>query len=157
MDAESEKLLASIIRNARLASLGTLRDGEPSVSMVPFVCAGDFSEFYIHVSRLAQHTMDMQKSRYVSLLIVETDDGRSDPQTLARVTIRGKAESMQVGEPGYTPVKSMYIARFPESEPLFKSNDFDLWRIVSKGGRYVAGYAKAYNLTPEALKKASEH
>lgn len=157
MDAESEKLLASIIRSARLASLGTLRDGEPSVSMVPFVCADDFSEFYIHISRLAQHTVDMHKSKYVSLLIVESDDGRSDPQTLARVTIRGKAECMQMGEPGYTPVKSRYIARFPQSEPRFDLNDFGLWRIVSKGGRYVAGYAKAYNLTPEALKKASQH
>ena len=62
-----------------------MRDEAPHVSMVVFVTAEDFSEFYIHVSRLAQHTLDMQKDKHMSLLIAETDDGRADPQTLTRV------------------------------------------------------------------------
>ena len=113
MDVQSEKLLAQIIRNTRVASLGTLRDESPLVSMGAFVSAQDFSAFYIFVSRLAQHTIDMQKDKRMCLLIAETDDGRADPQTLARVTIRGSAEMMEIGEPGYTPVKRQYIERFP--------------------------------------------
>jgi putative heme iron utilization protein len=123
--------------------------------MVAFVAARDFSAFYIHVSRLAQHTVDMQKDKRIALMIAETDDRRADPQTLARVSIRGTAEFMPAGEPGYTPVKSLYIDCFPESEPHFKLADFGLWRIIPKGGRYIAGFAKAYNLTAESLKKAS--
>ncbi len=155
MDTQSEKLLAHIIRNIRLASLGTLRDNTPFVSMVAFVPASDFSAFYIQVSRLAQHTTDMQKDKHVSLLISEVDDGRADPLTLARVSIRGVVELMPSGEPGYTPIKSTYLERFPESEPLFELGDFELWRILPKGGRYVAGLAKAYNITPDSLLKAS--
>ncbi|MEK6752768.1 MAG: pyridoxamine 5'-phosphate oxidase family protein [Chloroflexota bacterium] len=155
MDSQSEKLLAHIIRNTRLASLATLRDEAPQVSMVAYVTVDDFSAFYIHVSRLAQHTMDMQKNKRVSLLIAETDDGRADPQTLVRVSIRGSAEIIQNGEPGYTPIKDMYLARFPEAEQLFKLADFSFWRIKAKGGRFVAGFSKAYNITPEALKKVS--
>lgn len=155
MDAQSEKLLAHIIRNTRIASLATLRDDAPQVSMVAYVAVDDFSAFYIHVSRLAQHTMDMQKNKRVSFLIAETDDGRADPQTLVRVSIRGSAEMIQNGEPGYTPIKEMYLARFPEAGQLFKLVDFSFWRIKPKGGRFVAGFSKAYNITPEALKKAS--
>ncbi len=155
MDAQSEKLLAHIIRNTRVASLATLRDEKPHASMVAYVPVENFSAFYIHVSRLAQHTMDMLKDRNVSLLITETDDGRADPLTLARVSIRGTAEAIQNGEPGYTPIKDSYLARFPEAEQLFKLADFSFWRINPKGGRYVAGFSKAYNITPEALKKAS--
>jgi putative heme iron utilization protein len=157
MDVQSEKILAQIIRNTRIAALGTLRDAVPHVSMVAFVAAQDFSTFHIFVSRLAQHTMDLQKTKYMSLLITETDDGRDDPQTLARVSIRGSAELMQIGEPGYTPIKATYIERFPNSEPLFKLEDFGLWRIKPKGGRFVAGLAKAYNITPETLIKVSQH
>ncbi len=142
MDVQSEKLLAHLIRNTRIAALGTLRDEAPHVSMVAFVTVDDFSEFYIHVSRLAQHTMDMQKNKRISLLIAETDDGRVDPQTLARVSIRGTAVSMQNGEPGYTRIKNLYIERFPESEPLFKLADFGLWRIKPKGGRFIAELVK---------------
>ncbi len=155
MDAQSEKLLAHIIRNIRIASLATLRDEKPHASMVAYVPVENFSAFYIHVSRLAQHTMDMLKDKNVSLLITETDDGRADPQTLARVSVRGTAEAIQNGEPGYTPIKELYLARFPEAEQLFKLADFSFWRINPKGGRYVASFSKAYNITPEALKKAS--
>lgn len=155
MDAHSEKLLAHIIRATRIASLATLRNEAPHASMVAYAPVKDFSVFYIHVSRLAQHTMDMQKDKHVSLLIAETDDGRADPQTLARVSIRGNAELIQNGEPGYTPIKELYLARFPEAEQLFKLADFNFWRISPKGGRYVAGFSKAYNITPDALIKAS--
>ncbi len=155
MDVQSEKLLAQIIRNTRVASLGTLRDESPLVSMVAYVSAQDFSAFYIFVSRLAQHTIDMQKDKRMCLLIAETDDGRADPQTLARVTIRGSAEMMEIGEPGYTPVKRQYIERFPESAMLFNLEDFGMWRIKPKGGRYVAGLAKAFNITPETLVKVA--
>ena len=156
MDAQSEKLLVHILANVRIAALGTIRDEAPRVSMVAFVPAHDFSAYYVHVSRLAQHTVDMQKNKQVSLLIVEPDDGRSDPQTLARLSIRGAAEFMENGEPGYAPVKDMYIERFPASETLFKLEDFGLWRIKSKGARYVAGFSKAFNLTPEALQKIAQ-
>ena len=156
MDAQSEKLLVHILANVRIAALGTVQDEEPRVSMVAFVPAYDFSAFYVHVSRLAQHTVDMQKNKQVSLLIAEPDDGRTDPQTLARLSIRGAAEFMENGEPGYAPVKTMYIERFPASELLFKLADFGLWRIKPKGARYVAGFSKAFNLTPEALQKIAQ-
>jgi putative heme iron utilization protein len=156
MDVQSEKLLAHILRNTRVAALATLRNEMPVLAMVAYIAAGDFSAFYIHVSRLAQHTVDMQKNRRVSLLVAETDDGRPDPQTMARVSILGSAEMIQNGEPGYTPLKEQYLARFPESEPTFHLADFNFWRITPKGGRYVAGLSKAYNITLEALKKVSE-
>ncbi|MBL8100150.1 MAG: pyridoxamine 5'-phosphate oxidase family protein [Anaerolineales bacterium] len=156
MDAQSEKVLAQIIRGTRIATLGTVRDESPQVSMVAYIFADDFSAFHIFVSRLAQHTVDMQKNKEVSLLICETDDGRSDPQSLARVSIRGKAEQIQNGAPGYTLLKKQYLERFPESEQLFKLADFNFWRITPKGGRYVAGFAKAYNITAETLKQVSE-
>lgn len=156
MDTQSEKVLAQLIRNTRIASLATLRDEAPQVSMAAYICAADFSAFYIFVSRLAQHTVDMQKDNRVSLMICETDDNRVDPQTLARVSIRGKAEIIQPGEPGFTPLKEQYLARFPESAQLFNMSDFSFWRITPRGGRYVAGFAKAFNITAEALQQASE-
>ncbi|MCQ3935983.1 MAG: pyridoxamine 5'-phosphate oxidase [Chloroflexi bacterium] len=156
MDAQSEKVLAQLIRETRIATLGTLRDEAPQVAMVAYLVNDDFSAFYIHVSRLAQHTVDMQKDKRVSLLICETDDGRADPQTLARVSIRGVTESIQNGEPGYVRLKNAYLARFPESEKLFNLADFNFWRITPRGGRYVAGFAKAYNITAETLVKVSK-
>ena len=155
MDAASEKTLARIIRSTRVAALGTLHGGEPLVSMITFVAASDFTAFYTLVSKLAQHTIDMEKESRVSLMIREKDDDRDNPQMLARISIRGKAELFPQGEPGYAQAKRLYLKKFPLSESLFELKDFGMWKITPKGGRYVAGLAKAFNLTPDALKKVS--
>jgi len=156
VDPQSEKLLGQVIRQARTAVLGTWRDEAPLLSSLPFIAAEDFSMFYIFVSRLAQYTVDMHKDKHVGLLIAEADDGRADSQELVWVSIRGSAEQFAYGEPGYTPLKERYLERFPESEPLFKLDDFGFWRIRPKGGYYAAGSSKAFNITVETLQKVSE-
>ena len=60
MDAETRLLLGRLIRGERIAHLATLRDGAPMVSMTLYMPEQDFSAFYVHVSRLAWHTQDMQ-------------------------------------------------------------------------------------------------
>lgn len=155
MDQLSEQALARLIRSTRIAALGTLHDGEPNLAMVAYAFAKDFSAFYIHVSRLGKHTTDMEKDPRVSLLITETDDQRPDPQTLARLSLRGTAEMLPRTDPGYAQVKTIYLGRFPEAEQFFRLGDFNLWRIGLKGGRFVAGFGRAFNLAPEVLGKVS--
>jgi hypothetical protein len=156
MDTASEQQLARLIRTTRIAALGTLHKGQPNLAMVAYAFAGDFSAFYIYVSRLGKHTRDMEIDPHVSLLIAETDDGRPDPQTLARVSIQGTAETLPREAPDYSQVKTIYLNRFPESEQLFNLGDFNLWTITPTGGRFVAGFARAFNLVPEALVKVSK-
>jgi putative heme iron utilization protein len=155
MDQQSEQTLARLIRSTRVAALGTLHDGEPNLAMVAYALAEDFSAFYIHVSKLGRHTRDMENDPHVSLLITEADDQRTDPQTLARVSIQGTAAIVPRGEPDHARVRSLYLKRFPEAEQLFSLGDFNLWKITPKAGRFVAGFARAFNLVPEALKKVS--
>ena len=107
------------------------------------------------VHRLGKHTADMEANPRVSLLIAEADDGRADPQTLARVSIRGTAEIIPKTDQNYARVKNIYLQRFPEAEQLFSLGDFHLWKITPKGGRFVAGFARAFNIVPEALRKVS--
>ena len=155
MDTQSEQTLAYLIRSTRVAAQGTLHDGEPNLAMVAYAFAEDFSAFYIHVSKLGKHTTDMESDPRVSLLITEADDGRLDPQTLARVSLRGIAEMLPRSDPGYAPIKVAYLERFPEAEQLFSLGDFNLWEITPKGGRFVAGFGRAFNLVPDTLLKVS--
>ena len=155
MDAQSEQTLASLIRNTRITALGTLHDGAPNLAMVAFVTNDDFSAFYIHVSALGRHTRDMQSDPRVSLLIAQTDDGRADPQTLARLSLNGTAGILPRTDPHYARARHNYLSHFPEAEQLFSLGDFNLWRISPKSGRFVAGFAQAYNIVPETLVKVS--
>jgi heme iron utilization protein len=155
MDSESEHILARLLRTTRLAALGTIHNGEPNLAMMAVAVEDDFSAFYIHVSRLGKHTGDMEKDPHVSLLLAQADDGRADPQTLARLSLQGKAEPLPRNASDYPRVKNLYLKRFPESEKLFSFGDFNLWKITPTGGRFVAGFGKAFNIVPEALRKVA--
>ena len=151
MDPEASSLLAGLIRKERLAHLGTLRGGAPMVSMTLYLPERDFSAFYVHVSRLAWHTQDMLQDARVALSISETDDGRADPFTFARISIRG--ESVQLAG-NQEELKKIWLARFPEQAINFELADFSFWKIAPRDARFVAGFGRIHNLSAAELKSA---
>jgi heme iron utilization protein len=153
--AAASTLLASLIREERLAHLGTLRAGAPMVSMTLYMPARSFSAFYVHVSALAWHTQDLKGDGRCALSIAQTDDGRSDPFTLARVTIRGAAAQVQNQDPLAAGLRTDWLGRFPEQAINFELADFSFWRIAPADARFVAGFGRIYNLSADALKNAS--
>ena len=145
MDAESRRLLGDLIRKERVAHLATLRGGAPMVSMTLYMPEPDFSAFYVHVSRLAWHTQDMQHDARVALSISETDDRRADPFTLMRVSIRGEAAQLSGGP------KEAWLARFPAQAINFELADFSFWKITPRDARFVAGFGRIHNLSAAEL------
>jgi len=157
MDIPTLERLAQLIAGHRIGALGTLRDGAPFVSMIAYATARDFSRFYIHASRLAYHTQDFLKDSRVSFLITETDRSGVDPQTLARLTIRGRVEAIPENDPESASAREAYLKRFPESALTFGLGDFALYSIRPESGRFVAGFGQTFICTAEDLRRASVH
>ena len=145
MDAGTRSALSGLLRKERIAHLATLRAGAPMVSMTLYLPDDSFSAFYVHVSRLAWHTQDMLQDPRVALSISETDDGRADPFTLMRVSIRGNATQIPDGP------KDAWLARFPEQAINFDLADFSFWKIVPRDARFVAGFGRIHNLSATDL------
>jgi len=120
-------------------------------SMTLFLAAADFGAFHVHVSRLAWHTQDMTQDPRVALSIAQADDGRADPFTLMRVTIRG--EATQITDQGE--LKSNWLARFPAQAVNFELPDFSFWRIAPRDARFVAGFGRIHNLSAAQLLQAA--
>jgi heme iron utilization protein len=152
MDIETARALARLVRGERLAHLGTLRAGGPLVSMTLYMPSGDFAAFYVHVSRLAWHTQDMQHDARVGLSIAQTDDRRADPFTLMRVSIRGGAAQIANEAPEFPALKAAWLARFPEQAINFELADFSFWQISPSDARFVAGFGRIHNLSAAELR-----
>jgi putative heme iron utilization protein len=152
MDSESSRLLKELIQKERIAHLATLRGGAPMASMTLYLPAPAFSAFYVHVSRLAWHTQDMAHDARVALSIAETDDGRADPFTLMRVTVRGTASLFPDEK---KEMKTVWLARFPEQAINFELADFSFWQITPKDARFVAGFGRIHNLSAAELAQCS--
>jgi len=154
VNTEDSALLAGLLRKERLAHLGTLRAGAPMVSMTLYMPSKNFSAFYVHVSALAWHTQDLKSDGRCALSIAQTDDGRSDPFTLARVTIRGKAAQIQNQDLLVPDLRTAWLGRFPEQAINFELADFSFWRVAPADARFVAGFGRIYNLSADALTNA---
>ena len=154
MNAEPEPLaaLARLVRGQRIAALGTLRNGAPNVSLVSYLAAPDCSAFWMRLSRLAWHTQDLLQDPRASLAIAERDDGRADPQTLIRVTIRGEVSLFKEKS---SALKDDWLKKFPESKVTFELADFSFWRVVPRDARFVAGLGRTHNLSAADLRAAT--
>jgi putative heme iron utilization protein len=155
VDSETAALLKRLVLKERIAHLATLRGGAPMASMTLFLPEPDFSSFWIHVSRLAWHTQDLGKDPRCALSIGETDDGRADPFTLMRVTVRGSASPLTNEGSDFAKMKGAWLARFPEQAINFELADFSFWRIAPNDARFVAGFGRIQNLSAAELRRAA--
>ena len=148
MNRELTAVLQQLIRGRMIAALGTLHQGMPFVSMVPYAVARDGS-FILHVSRLAAHTRDMLDYPDVSLLITESEGSGKMPQALARVTVQGWAQMLDRDSENNTDAREVYLSRFPDAAPLFEFSDFNIFIIKPISARVIAGFGQAVTVTGE--------
>ncbi|MGB8699756.1 MAG: pyridoxamine 5'-phosphate oxidase family protein [Thermosynechococcaceae cyanobacterium] len=150
MDPTQAKSLRDLLQTQQIASLGTLHEGQPSVSMTPFAILASGDGLVIHVSHLATHTKDMLLNPQVSFLVIAPPNPDVVAQATPRVTIQGRAmpcvESTQGQE-----ARAAYLSRFPQSAYLFDFADFLLFVIQPISIRYVGGFGQATTITPEIL------
>jgi hypothetical protein len=144
--------LAALLRRERIAHLATLRQDAPMASMTLYLPEPGFEAFLVHVSRLAWHTQDMEGDPRVALSIAETDDGRADPFTLKRVSIRGNAKQLSGTQHA---LKNSWLKKFPEQAINFELADFSFWRILPRDARFVAGFGRIHNLSAAELAACS--
>ncbi len=148
LDAEHARTLRSLLETRPVAALATLHGGDPAVSMVPYALLPRGGGFVIHVSRLASHTADLQAHPAVALLVTGDLQDAPSPQQLPRASIRGEARTLTPGTALHAEARAAYLARFPETEPLFGFADFSLVLVGMRTLRFVGGFAQAVTVMP---------
>jgi putative heme iron utilization protein len=151
INAELAERLRALFAAQPIASLGTLHDGAPFVSMVPYALLPNAAAFVIHVSGLAAHTKDMVADPRVSLMVMAVPDPDGNPQALARVTVQGEAVQIPAEAPILEAARAAYLARFPSSAQTFELGDFALFAIRATSARFVGGFAQAKSLSAEGM------
>ena len=149
MNPAYAQTLRELLRTQEIAALGTLHDGQPFVSMVPFALLPGNANFIIHVSQLATHTKDMVSSPNVSLLVVAPPAPGITAQALARITVQGQA--LPCTDASHAAAKAAYLSRFPHSAKMFGFADFSLFVIAPSSIRFVGGFGQATSITPETF------
>jgi putative heme iron utilization protein len=148
---------AELLRRCKVAALGTLQHGAPSVSMVPYAIIADPLALVVLVSALSAHTKAMLGDPNVGLMIMEPETDMKPPHTLARVSVQGRAEPIGQNDSRFGAARAAYSARFPDMVGLFELGDFTLFAIAPAAVRVIAGFAQAASITPASIARSVRH
>jgi putative heme iron utilization protein len=154
MKEASAARAAELLRACRVAAVGTVRNGAPALSLVPYAIGIEPLAFIVLVSALAAHTKEMRAEPRVALLVSEPETGVVTAHALARVALAGEARPIAPADPAYATMRAHYETRFPDMAMLFGLGDFTLFAIEPTAVRAVTGFAQAHSLTPAALARA---
>ena len=74
---------------------------------------------------------------------------------LERLTLRCRAEALVPQSDDHAAASASYLARLPNHQLMFSLKDFGLVRLIPEGGTYVAGFGRAFPVTPADLAAAA--
>lgn len=124
------------------------------MSLVPYAIDSQSREIILHVSALAAHTGFMRARPDVSLLVTEAEQPGAPVHALPRASLQARAEFCEPQSPLATHARQIYLARFPEAEPITALGDFRFVRLQLLGARQVAGFGAARSLDAQEVQQA---
>lgn len=151
MDADVLAAIRNLLTTERVLALAVLVDGEPEVGLLPFAVRGDFGGVYVQASGLARHTRGLKPGARVGLLIHAGDSPDADPMQLARMTVQANVELLGKESERFAAGRERFVERFPPAEMTLGLGDFNLYELTFERGRYVEGFARAFNLGPDTF------
>jgi len=128
------------------ASLATLTaKNDPFASYVVTAPAADGSPLML-LSRLAQHTKNLERDSRASLLFVREPPPGEEALTASRLTLSGRCAREADAE-----ARHVYIDRHPDAARYSEFSDFSLYRFDIESGYLVAGFGRIVSLKREEL------
>ena len=112
--------------------------GYPFGSVVPF-CSDYQGNPLMLISRLAQHTQNLQQCDKVSLVILGRTQG--NVQTDARLTL--VAQAVKVAGDEVDDCAARYYRHFPAAQGYHTELDFEFYRFAVQTMRFIPGFGQA--------------
>lgn len=121
--------------------------GFPFGSVVPY-CLDAEGHPLILISRIAQHTHNLQKDAKCSLLVGERE--AEDVQAVGRLTVMAQARKLE-DKAAIEAAAARYYRYFPEAGNYHKAHDFDFWVLEPVRHRYIGGFGAIHWLDQVTL------
>lgn len=139
--------LQNFFEGLKTVQLATLDSRNlPEASYAPYVKYED--AFYLFLSDLANHSLNLKQNPVVSLLFIEDEANSRNLFARRRVILQGDVTIVQRNTPTYSVVLPEFRRTFGSLidviEPL---QDFNLYKVKPIQGRFIRGFAQAFELS----------
>jgi putative heme iron utilization protein len=132
-------------RSLLLASIDS--SGNPLASYAPFYC--DDVHIYLFLSRLADHTDNLQQQLKASVLFIADEAESEEIFARTRVQYHCTVEVIDKNASTETMILDQLVEKYGETFSMIRNlPDFILFRLTSGTGNFVEGFALASTLPP---------
>jgi putative heme iron utilization protein len=131
-----------LLRRERVGVLSTLSvrsPGWPFGTLVPYALSARGVPLLL-LSKLAQHTRNLESDPRASLLVFDQAAAAQDPRPAPRVTLVGRVTRVSQAES--QDARARYLGRYPDARGLL-ALDFSLYALAVEEAQLVAGFAAA--------------
>jgi putative heme iron utilization protein len=131
-------------------------DGVPDASYAPFVRMED-NAFYIYVSELSRHTVNLSAHPLVSILFIQGENEAGELFARKRLTFDCRHQEVARESTDWHRTIQVFGAKFGDIMELIRPlTDFKLFRVEPVAGVYVRGFAQAYRIHGAELESFRE-
>jgi putative heme iron utilization protein len=146
MERNVLEAIRSLLQESRVLSLAVLVDGDPEAALLPFARRDDYGALYVQASGLARHARGLQTGARVGVLVHANDTADADPMQLPRLSVQATVAVLDKASREFASAAARFSARFPGAEMTLGLADFNLYELTLGRGRYVEGFARAFNI-----------
>jgi putative heme iron utilization protein len=146
MDRDVLTAIRDLMSSTRVLAMAVIVDDEAEAALLPFAVRADFGALYVQASGLARHSRGLTPGARVGLLVHAADTGDTDPMQLPRLTVQADVRVFGKGTDELATAAARFIGRFPGAEVTLNLEDFNLYELTLGRGRYVEGFARAFNV-----------
>ena len=147
--------IRGLMSSTRVLTLAVIVGGEPEAALLPFAVRADFGAVYVQASGLARHSRGLTLGARVGLLVHASDTPNAEPMQLPGLTVQADVRVLEKETDELATAAARFIGRFPGAEVTLNLGDFNLYELTLGRGRYVEGFARAFNVGPQTFQEIS--
>lgn len=152
MDRAILDALRTLLDTERVLTLAVLVDGDPVAALLPFVVTADYTALLVQAAGLARHTRGLIDGATVGVAIHLPAIPDRDPMQIPRLTVQATVRVVQRDTNAFAAAAKRLAARFPAAAMTLPLPDFQLCALELGRGRYVEGFARAFNVSAETFR-----
>lgn len=151
MDRGVVESIRTLLQKTRVLSLGYVTDRGAEVALLPFAPRDDYAALYVQASALARHSQALQPGARVGILVHQQDGPATDAMQLPRLSVEATVSVLDRDTAGYDAGVAEFAGRFRAARLTLGLGDFTLYALTLGSGRFVEGFARAFDVTAETF------
>ena len=151
MDRDLLESIRGLLQTTRVLSLAYVSDSGPEAALLPFAPREDFGALYVQASALARHSQALQPGARVGVLVHAQDSATADPLQLPRLSVAAIVSVLDRESAAYEAGAARFVERFRAARLTLGFGDFHLYELTPDRGRFVEGFARAFDVTSETF------